>query len=210
MFERSFFLTIGALAVLTGVGCTKDTSDTAVNSTAAAGTPQSIKVLVRNRNTGMLAVDGFLFQVHLLTTSQSDGLKDQLLLGTGPTVSIQDESGMEYRSPAGDKETPTPVTWKFDPKDFDFFVTWTVDSVEQRKANFNADLVIAVKEEWKVEKVSDPAISKTWNCNYTIRAPSRFEKGLLEKTSVEQTNSQILPARGPIINDVRSFIEANK
>jgi hypothetical protein len=210
MFERLFFLTTGLLAVLiTITSCAEDTREAGTSPPAAAA-PQAIKVLVRNRNTGMLAVDGFLFQVHMLTTANSEGLKDQLWLKSDPTMNVQDENGLEYRSPAGDKQTPTPIVWRLDPKDFDFFVTWTVDSVEQKKANFNADLVIAVKEDWKVEKVSDPAITKTWTCSYTLRAPSRFEKGLLEKTSFEETNSHILPARSPIIRELRAFIEANK
>ncbi len=170
MLKRHAFLGLGTIAVfLTVSNCTEYATNTATNATAAA-TPQPVRVLLRNRNTGMLAVDGFLFQVHLLTTADNEDLKDQLMLRSGPTMSVQEEGGMEYRSPAGDKQTPTPVTWTFDPKDFDFFITWTVDSVEQKKVRFGADLVIAVKEEWKVDKVSDPSITKTWNCSYTIRA----------------------------------------
>lgn len=180
-----------------------------VGPDADVATKDPVRLLVRNRNTGMLAVDGILFQVHLLTAEKAEELSGRLRLRSDDNIDVQEESGIEYRSPGGGKETPTPVAWRNDPKDFDFLVTWTMDSVEQKKSSFNADLVIAVKEEWKIEKVSDPSVTRTWNCNYTLRAPGGFEKGLLEKTAYEQTNAQIIPARGPIITAVRSFILDN-
>lgn len=197
------------LFVLVLAGCAKKDVDAGSAPTSGEAV-KPVRVLVRQKNTGMLAVDGILFQVHLMTTEKATELKERLRLQPSDTLNIQEESGIEYRSPAGDKETPTPVTWKADPKDFDFLVTWTVDSVEQRKSSFNADLVIDVKEEWKAEKVGSDAVAKTWTCNYTLRAPSRFEKGLLEKTAYEQAEKHIIPARGPIVASLKSFVEENR
>lgn len=210
MLEKSSIAKVCLLAfVALSVSCGSDAGETA-NGTPASSNEARSKVLVRNRNTGNLAVDGLLFQVHMLTAASGEDLKDQLWLRSDPAIEVREESGMEYRSPAGEKETPTPVAWKLDPKDFDFFVTWTVDSIEQKKSSFNEDLVIDVKEDWKVEKVSDPTKSQSWSFAYRLRAPGGFQKGLLEKTAIEQTNVHILPARVPILRDLKAFIAANK
>src|SRR5687767_10568527 len=133
---NSFVVIVMAAGLLLSANCAKKASGTETVQTSATVNP--VTVLVRNRNTGMLAVDGILCQVHLLTTEKAAELKDRLRLHTDESLQIIDESSSEYRSPAGDKETPTPVAWENDPKNFDFFVSWTIDSVEQRKRNFNA------------------------------------------------------------------------
>lgn len=117
-----------------------------------------------------------------------------------------------YEQPG--KKTKT-AGWRQKTKDFDFVVYNEIVSKERPRGRqiYEADLLIFFNETWKVEKVADQKIRKSWNCAYQIKLSPMMlytDKELLDKNAMELTESNIAPARGPILKDIRAFLYANK
>lgn len=168
-------------------------------------TPAQRKVLIRSVDTGTLAVDGLLWLVDLHLVAEKSAAKDSLLLSDTTGMNVEVEHMNQITGAGQEKQETKPPEWKRDPKNFDFLVNVIRDYKEQTKTSFGAPLQIAVKEIWKIEKVSDPSVTDTWDLAYTLNGGNEISG--LEKTAAEQTERVVVPARGPVLKEIRAFIE---
>lgn len=195
-----FILLAASLAI---TNCKSGQSD---SSSPLPQPPQS-KVLIRTVDTGTLAVDGLLWLVDMHLASEKSAAKDSLRLSQTTGMSVQEEHVNEIRGPGQEKQDKKPREWKLDPKNFDFLLNVTRDYQEHTKTSFSAPLQITVKETWNLEKVPDPSITNTWNLTYTLNGGSAIAS--FEKTAADQTEQIVVPARGPVLQEIRAFIEKN-
>jgi hypothetical protein len=190
------------------------------------------KVLVRTSESTKCAADGYLWLAEAWfwqaktiaaankaaadkAASKPVDQADAESVNLAPSLSLADSSLTVVEESLGDtaqgkskqaKAEATPP--KADPKDFDFLVTWNQEYKEQTKYSFNAPLQINGKETLKVEKVSDPSVTKTWSFDYVLNGGSKIED--YEKTAAEQNQKVIIPARAPVLKEIRAFINDNR
>jgi hypothetical protein len=102
--------------------------------------------------------------------------------------------------------------WKKDPKNYDFLLDWNIDWMEQSKASLDQPLMLTVKETLKLEKVSDPKVTKSWTYTYNLHSPAAVTTSTEsdEKLALEQTKSIVIPLREPTLKEIKLFIETNK
>ena len=163
------------------------------------------KVLIRSVDTGTLAVDGLLYLVNLHLAAEKSDSKDSLLLFDTTQMRVDIEGVNQLTGAGKEKRDAGPVEWKRDLKNYDFLVNVVRDYKEQTKTSFVAPLQIAVKETWKIEKVSDPSVTNTWNFEYMLNGGSDVTS--FKKTAAEQTERVLVPARGPVLKEIRAFVE---
>lgn len=171
-------------------------------------TPAQSKVLLRSMDAGTLAVDGLLWLVDLHLVAEKSAAKDSLLLSDTSGMNVEVEHMNQITGAGQEKQETKPPEWKRDPKNFDFLVNVIRDYKEQTKTSFGAPLQITVKETWKIEKVSDSSVNKTWDLAYTLNGGSEIAS--FEKTAAEQTERVVVPARGPVLQEIRDLIAKNK
>ena len=193
---------------------------------------EPVKVLARSSESSKCAADGYLWlaeasfwQAKTIATANKAAADkaaskpvdkaDAESVNLAPSLSLADTGLTVVEEYVGDTEQgkskkakaeATPP--KASPKDFDFLVTWNQEYKEQTKYSFNAPLQINVKETLKVEKVSGPSVTKTWSFDYVLNGGSRIED--FEKTSAEQNQKVIVPARAPVFKEIRAFIIDNR
>jgi hypothetical protein len=205
-------LGFAVLVVFTGSSCKSKPAQS--QGSAAPAAAQPVKVLLRKRTTGNLAIDGFLWQLSLASAidQATPEVKDLIVLDSGPDLAVETEWIEETKIPLKekDKKKKEPSTWKLDPKNFEFLVDWTLDQQEQTKFFFGDSLKITAKEIWKIERTTNPSVSRNWNCSYLMDGGWQISKDDYEKAAKDQTEKVIAPARGPILKEIRAFIEANK
>jgi len=191
-------------------------------------TTEPVKVLVWSSENSKCAADGYLWlaeawfwQAKTIATankaaadkaaSRPADKADAESVNLAPSLSLADGSLTVVEESVGDTEQAkskkakaeaTPP--KANPKDFDFLVTWIQEYKEQTKYSFNAPLQINAKETLKVEKVSDPSVTNAWSFDYVLNGGSRIEE--YEKTAAEQNQKIIIPARAPVLKEIRAFI----
>lgn len=179
---------------------------------ARPATTNAAKVLVRERHTGVVAADGLLFIMSYTLAMTKDEVRQGTEFRSGPGLSVEPESRTEFRNPVDKKPLSTPADWTKDPKNFDFLVDWNMDWTEHSKTFMGQGLEFTVKENWKLEKVSDPGTTKSWSYTYDLHGPAMFvgttEKD--EEAASEQVKTVVRPLREPVLKEIRSFIEANK
>lgn len=163
-----------------------------------------VKILVRKLDTGKLALDGRGFHLHVTWEAGKDEFKDSTMLVTNRRLKVEDEYALTVRSPT---ETAQPqAEWKKDPRNFDYLINWTIESDEQTKFSFADPLKIAVKETWKIEKVSQPSVTRTWNCSYLLHGGASSANRELAQKAVKTV---VAPARMPIINEIKAFVASH-
>lgn len=190
------------IAASFGVGCKPGQTGSSPQLSEGSAKP---KVLIRSVDTGTLAVDGLLYLVNLHLAAEKSDSKDSLLLTDTNKTRVDVEHVNQITGAGQKKEDAKPVEWKQDIKSYDFLVNVVRDYKEQTKTSLGAPLQIAVKETWKVEKVSDPSVTNTWNLAYMLHGGSDVSS--FKKTAVEQTEQVVVPARGPVLQEIRAFIE---
>jgi hypothetical protein len=170
---------------------------------------------VRTTQNDDCAVDGLFFLIQVrawqaMTIHNENEAKNETAERLTPSLSVSDQgfSVVEEKQSSDDKKTKGAAPTKADPKDFDFVVTWVQDNKEAQKRSLSAPVEISGKEIFKVEKVSDPTLSRSWSFAYALNGGSKSED--YPKTSVEQTRTIIIPARGPVLNEIRAFMKASQ
>lgn len=100
-------------------------------------------------------------------------------------------------------------TWKLNPSDFDFVVTWTRHwSAHERSSNYDP-LRVSSSETWTVQKTTDPSVTKKWEVSaYTLKGGA-YMTAISTAVLARQVESVIVPARAPVLRDLRAFINAN-
>jgi hypothetical protein len=216
--SSTLLIVISLLAsMLFGGGCSRGVNDqrrSSVNSaqpeTANQGKTDA-KLLVRERLTGVLAVDGLTFYIRCRDAETNDK-GESTVLSSGDGLNVQSESHSEFKDPVTKKAASTPQAWAKDPKDFDFQLDWDKDLNEHAKTSTGEPLKIAVSESLKLTKVSDPKVTKTWTYTYDLQGPaSLYEPNEgADQLALDQIKSRIRPVRDPLLKEIRSFIQSNK
>ena len=162
------------------------------------------RVLLRRINKGSMAMDGALFSIDVDKAAANPGTQRvQLRLA----ATEEEFCGQVQILTLERQQTPCEENWKKDPAAFEFLVTLTVDSEERSKSSMSDPVVVAVKEEWKVEKPSDPSVTKTWTlANQLTKQWSEDYKPAAEKS----VKDAVAPARGPVLDEIRVFLLANR
>lgn len=191
-------------------------SSAAVNSNVSQQTPVSpakseparpITVLVRKSDKDSCAADGLFYIVILSAIENKAAAEHQTTIADGTMLLTGDGLTIERESyDPGEKGKKKPE-WKLLPQNFDFLVTWNTENKEHSKRSMNDALMISTNESITVEKVSAPSITKTWTLSYTLNAGSKMDA--YEKTAEQQINGVIIPARGPVLKEIRAFILSN-
>ncbi len=191
---RRFCLTSWVVSIaiwgLVSTGCTGD----------------SVKILVRKHDTGVLAFDGGAFHLHVMLAAGKDDIKQSTMLVSDRRIIVEEEYSISLRSPVKRDEQKT-AEWKKDPKNFDYLVSWTIESNEHTKTQMGENLKITVKETWKVEKVSDPSVTKTWNCTYMLEGGAI---SISQKLAEDEVRSVVAPARAPIVKEIKAFVSSRQ
>jgi hypothetical protein len=194
--------------------------------TAKAIDANSVKILIRERDTGVLAIDGMLYRLVMKTSEEKNPeLKESVNINSGAHIKVEQEYSSEILDPYEDAKKskvglhsqakPKPPAWSKDPKAFEFVLNWTQDWMEHSKLSSLDDLSITVAETLTVEKVSDPKVTKIWSFRYDLREvnsylPSASSPEGKERSALEQIKNVIVPARGPVLKEVLAFINANR
>lgn len=171
---------------------------------------ESVRVLFRKKDLLMVALDGSLFVLYLdeAVKESSNKMKKSLSPTNRCTfIEVSQDDVCEIAS-SGVKATPRP--WSLDPKDFDFLVTWEIVWDEHTKLNIFSDLIITVKETWRVQKVSSPDLSRSWSCEYILDGGKTMSEEESLRLARNQCETVIAPNRGPILESLCSFIEGNR
>ena len=199
------------LAGLMTVGCTTSRSGEAGESNSVIK-PAPVKILVRRRDNGILAVDGVILQIKLLSAALEYQPLSDIELASDDMMAVEQETTSEMRSPADEKVVlAAPSPWTRDPSTFDFVVSWTVNSVERRKSSLGGDLEIVVTEQWALEAPSNPSLKKNWKCEYMLHVSNTSSSNeRAQQAAVNLTRSVIAPARAPIIREIRSMVIASQ
>jgi len=176
----------------------------ALVSTGCAGNP--VKILVRKHDTGVLAFDGGAFHLHVMLAAGKDDIKQSTMLVSDRRIMVEEEYSITIRSPVKDNEQKA-AEWKKDPKNFDYLVSWTIESDEHTKTQMAENLKITVRETWKVDKVSDPSVTKTWNCTYVLEGGAI---SISEKLAENETRKVVAPARAPIVKEIKAFVSSRQ
>lgn len=169
-------------------------------STGCTGDP--VKILVRKHDTGVLALDGGVFHMHVMLAAGKDDIKESTMLVSDRRIRVEDEYSITLRSPVKGAEQKA-AEWKKDPKNFDYLVSWTIESDEHTKTQMGENLRITVKETWKVEKVADPSVTKTWNCTYVLEGGAI---SISERLAADAAKKVVAPARAPIVKEIKAFV----
>ena len=173
-------------------------------STGCAGDP--VKILVRKHDTGVLALDGGLFHTHVMLAAGKDDIKESTMLVSDRRIRVEEEYSITLRNPVKGTEQKA-AEWKKDPKNFDYLVSWTINSDEHTKTQMAEKLKITVNETWKVEKVSDPSVAKTWNCTYLLEGGA---VSISQKLAEDEVRKVVAPAREPIVKEIKAFVSSRR
>ena len=165
-----------------------------------------IKVLVRRTSVSEIALDGaqFLDLLSQAAAKASPPFRERVLLdSTGSLLVVRDS---QLLSPG-----ESAAKWEKNPAEFDFLIEWRLKHDEHSKTTFLESLTISVSESWKVEKVSDSSVTKSWTTSYDVEGENLSASDeAKERKAAEQTEKVIAPARGPILEEIRAFLKANQ
>lgn len=208
-------LIILGILVLLSVACSSkhagNQTESRAESTRAKQT-EPVKVLLRRHDSSDVALMGAAFLDAIENAARKvppNAPGGPVLLSTGDELKLEEEKSLVvWNSTLEKKPTPKPEQWKWNAKDFDFLITWEVNSKEQAKYFILDPLKIAVTETWKVSKVSDPNVTKSWTYNFTLDGGA--EISAYEKTSAEQVEKVIAPLRGPVLKQITDFVRTNR
>jgi len=205
-------LILTCLMAMVLVACSCGRQDKKGETAGASPATKPVRVLVRERHSGVVAADGVLFIMSYTLAMTKDQEKQATELTSGAGLSVEPESHTEFRSPVDNKPFSSPANWKNDPKNFDFLLDWNMDWTEHSKTSMGQRLEVTVKENWKLEKVSDPAKNKSWSYTYDLKGPAQSISTTEEdeKAASEQIKTVIRPLREPVLKEIRSFMDANK
>jgi hypothetical protein len=173
-------------------------------NTGCTGDP--VKILVRKHDTGVLALDGGVFHMHVMLAAGKDDIKQSTMLVSDRRIKVEEEYSITLRSPVKGAEQKA-AEWKKDPKTFDYLVSWTINSDEHTKTQMAEKLKITVKETWKVEKVSDPLVTKTWTCTYLLEGGA---VSISQKLAEDEVRNVVAPAREPIVKEIKAFVSSRQ
>lgn len=203
-------ITVGA-AMLFGSACSRGTKVANSGGPAVQSKPDA-KLLLRERHTGVLAADGLLFFIECTAAEVKDEVRQTTGLNSGGGLNLQAETRSEFKNPVNKKPLSTPHPWEKDPKDFDFLLDWNIDLNEHTKLSMGEPLIITVNESLKLTKVSDPKITKTWSYTYDLEEAQNLGEPNKDPNEValDQLKTRVSPARGPVLKEIRSFIQSNK
>jgi hypothetical protein len=163
---------------------------------------------------GMLAVDGLLFELGLL--SRVERLPEALR----PAIDLADEHGWKEGRPwfadehdsdihlPTERPKKTQPEWNADRADFDCRV-WVERSVsEHTKYFYSAPLEISVEESWTAECSNRPQDVGRWKTSYLLesRGTSGFDDKQREEDMMRALRDIIAPKRGPILESVRTLV----
>jgi len=207
--QRPILICVVAIAL---VACSCGRQGGKGDTTGSSPAIKPVRVLVRERNSGVVAADGLLFIMSYTLAMTKDQEKQATELTSETGLSVEPESHAEFRSPVDNKPLSSPANWKNDPKNFDFLLDWNMDWTEHSKTSMGQALQFTVKENWKLEKVSDPGRNKSWSYTYDLKGTAQLVATTEqdEKAASEQIKTVIRPLREPVIKEIRSFIDANK
>ena len=183
------------------------------NSGGAAGhSKPDANLLVRETHTGVMAADGLLFFIECTATQDNEQVKHTTTLESGDGINVQTETHSEFKDPVNKRPLATPKPWTKDPKDFDFLLDWIIDLNEHTKFSMGEQLQITVNESLKLMKVSDPKITKTWSYTYDLEEAQNLGEPNKDpkEVALDQLKTRVSPARGPVLKEIRSFIQSNK
>jgi len=163
-----------------------------------------IKVLVRTAETARVAMDGasLLDALETLTQQATPEVKKLILL-----VSTSDLSVEEERSYLRKEKEAQGHTWKSNPKNFEYLVSFERDLVEATKSFIAEPLRITVKETWTIEKISDPTVRKSWTASYFLTAEGPFGPQQAERSATREI-LVVIAKRATILDETRSFINS--
>lgn len=172
-------------------------------------TSEPVKVLVQERYTGLLAIDGLAFLTTYMATEIKDEVKRTTTLDSGNGLVVEPEVQMEIKTPA-DKKPRSPEPWKKDPKGFDFVLEWNKEWTEHEKKAFSEPFQATVNETLKLVKVSDPKVMKSWSYAYDIKNPGLTgDAKTLDEIILDQIRAVVSPVRAPVLKEIRAFINSN-
>jgi hypothetical protein len=214
-----------------GMACTgkkegvKPETTKAVKTEGAVATdPNAAKVLIRRRETGVLALDGTLFGLYLAGAVENPEVKESVDINSGGHIKVEQEYSSEIRGPVDNAQKskvglplraePKPAAWSKDVRAFEFVLNWTLDWKEHPKSWEDEALKITVKETLKVEKALDSKVTKTWTFTYVLNAGKEFPPSSLsgdpKEIALGQIKNVIVPVRGPVLKEILAFINANR
>ena len=176
----------------------------ALVSSGCTGDP--VKILVRKHDTGVLALDGGTFHLQVMLAAGKDDIKQSTMLVSDQRIVVEEEYSITLRSPVKGQEQKA-AEWKRDPKNFDYLVSWTIESDEHTKTQVAENLKITVKETWKVEKVSDPSVTKTWTCTYVLEGGAI---SVSQERAEDEARKVVAPARAPIVKEIKAFVSSRR
>ncbi len=176
-------------------------------SPAVQKAPQPIKVLVRQTHVIEIAFDGarFLDALDEVAKNAAPEARQRVSLASagGPCLFVEEKQILSRGE--------APGKWAKDPAEHEFLVEWKQEYTEHAKYNFSAPLSVSVAETWTVGKVSDPAVVQTWKASYSLRGTNiSAPKEEISRKAVEQTETVVAPARGPIFQEIREFLVAHR
>jgi hypothetical protein len=58
-----------------------------------------------------------------------------------------------------------------------------------------------------VEKVSDPSVTKTWNCTYVLEGGAI---SVSERFAADEAKNVVAPARAPIVKEIKAFVSSRR
>ena len=209
--RRLWAILLFGIAALACMSCSRNGSvGTSKSSLVESKEAQPVNVLMRRTDLSNIAFDGaaFLDELYKAPSKVSPQAQEMVSLSTADGLKVEEERSVEVWNSRLDKK-PKPKTseWKLDPGRFDYLVELEVNSREETKYFALDPVKLAVTEAWKVSKVSDPTVTKTWKCNFTVDGGNDISS--YEKAAVEQTERVVAPARGPILKELRDFIRAS-
>ena len=172
--------------------------------------PEPVRALIHRRDNSDVALMGaaFLDAMENAARKVSPDAQDPVLLSSRDDLKLEEEKSLVVWNSRLEKKPRQPEQWKWDPKDFDFLINWDVNSKEEPKYLMFDPLKITVSEIWKVNKVSDPAVTKSWTYSVTLNGGAEIPA--YEKTAAEQVEKVVAPVRGPVLRQITEFNRANR
>jgi len=147
-------------------------------------------------------VEGFLLEAEVymnLAESPSD-VVEQILLASKDIQVVAEERKIQKTQKA---TTDTPTPWQHGPAGFDFVVRMEAEA-HQPVVKIGEPIKVQIKEAWSAEKVSAPQLKRSWVVSYELSGAEFFSP------RKDEGERKIVPARGPVLKELREFIRANR
>lgn len=198
---------------LVGVGCRwASTSAPATSDVSAAEQSKAIKqirVLLRIRETGSVAVSGSIATIALSAAEEEadPAVRKNLTLEAAlkGLASVEVDSISEV-AVSGDKAKAG--TWTKSPDGYGFVITKEKHIFQAGASSImGSSNTVSIEETWKLERAGQTAPLGEWKCEYDFEKPASWlEKEERAQRYLNVVKEKVEPCRRPVLSALRALI----